>query len=1445
VTFSGASVPFLSAATDTVSLSQEFDPQGSWVSFNVTKDLQDFTTGAAPNNGWVIQKNLQVQGEVGSIDFCSKENKLAEKCAPSLVVEYNPAQYVDEHTAKVKRDDSEAAHTMVSSKALKSIRRVNSTKDGSSSTGLSSHTHLAAKKSKTCNTTMQEEGVEGCVDLAMRLGLGASDKGKIINQDTKKPCLSQENEPTTMMMYPCPTPPISLNVDSMCTTTLKMQAVKDCVSLAEKLGLEAKDHKTLINAHNYKPCVDSLVQDHDEILYSCHGEDGAATTLSHAKTGTRAEGEAAKAEAESDKDATCETTMTEQGVSGCWDLAVQVGLDGKDHEKIKNTKNDQICAESNPQPDDVMGYPCSHQQKAVMDTLKKKTSSTTVSVSAAGKPTTASEDAKTAAIKALAAKAIASKAVTAKKMPTTSLHTLPTAARVLPTGTIHTLPTAARVLPTGAIHTLPTAARVLPTAAIHTLPKMAPMVAMPMTVTAAKPLNAATAKKVTFAKPAGAAGAVAAKPKVDLVNAPKCTTTMSAVGVTGCWDLAAAVGLDGDAHSFIVNQGNGMPCSDSNPQPNDVMSYPCPSGAKAPMAPVGGISAVGAKTLSSVPSSLAAGQCKTSMASAGVSGCWDLAASIGMDGGDHDKIVNSANGLPCSASNPQPNDQLTYPCALANSAKKADPAAAVAPVAAVAKPAAAVAPAAVAPAAVAPAAVAPVAAAAAPARAAPVAAAVAPAAGGGGGGAPAAVAPAAGGAPAVAAAPVFAAPAAVAPAAVAPAAVAPAAVAPAAVAPAAVAAPVMAAPVAVAKPAVAPVAVAKPAVAPVAVAKPVVTPVIAKAVAAPVLAKAIAAATGVKASPMVGKAPVVHITPAQLNLHAPPPGAPAPNTASIMAAAISRVTGEPVDTGANLLKGSTEAKSFHGFVPTADNTPADGPRNTDKPEGLNKTVIATALSRSSDSDKATIVKVDPITGQVDPIHKLVSTSNSRTPMCSTTMLEMGVSSCWDLAEAVGMKGSEHEMIINSDKDSVCADSNPQPTEMMSFPCGKRKEDTPVLAADPADASLNGTANATESTNATLTATAETAKLSEDLSEQIKKEWLAKYGPKKEESAPVNSTSVQLDAESVNSTKSELNMPKIIPAPLARSKGMPPVGLIRHAHHESEDEGDSVSDEATAHIDLHEGSIDEEELERVDEKDRVHHNENYTEDKHHPDKPVWFVYQANGDSVVKEGSDSSHGDDTVMVVKPKGKNRALVKFDDFDIGKEILSATLSMKVLKIGDKWPEPFGSSLSAYRMKHKWDEKTASGMCPSSGDCSDEVKANWKLFKQSFKDSPFEAEPSDSVPASDALTPKGTTLSFNVTEDVRKMIDGTMANYGWMVAKNLDHEKDDGEITFCTRENVNAAECAPKLIIEYGSNIKESASKLESAFFEQTASMHHSKVRHHKNVRRMHNKHHWKNRDF
>jgi len=196
------------------------------------------------------------------------------------------------------------------------------------------------------------------------------------------------------------------------------------------------------------------------------------------------------------------------------------------------------------------------------------------------------------------------------------------------------------------------------------------------------------------------------------------------------------------------------------------------------------------------------------------------------------------------------------------------------------------------------------------------------------------------------------------------------------------------------------------------------------------------------------------------------------------------------------------------------------------------------------------------------------------------------------------------------------------------------------------------------------------------------------------------------------------------------------------------------------------------------------------------KPSWFVYPATADTVVKKNNEVAHGDVSIITLRTKSDSRGLVRFDDFSNGKQIISASLSLVVTDVSPDWPQPFGSSLSVYRMKSDWEEDDVTGKC-SEDDCN----PGWLYGKDSDA---YDHYPTDTVPVSDTLTPAGSTISFNVTEDVQGMIEGGWENYGWMVAKTVARAGDDGVIAFCTKENDRASECTPKLVIEYGGSSRD-----------------------------------------
>jgi len=211
--------------------------------------------------------------------------------------------------------------------------------------------------------------------------------------------------------------------------------------------------------------------------------------------------------------------------------------------------------------------------------------------------------------------------------------------------------------------------------------------------------------------------------KVEEKAEVSCHTTMSAQDVSGCWDLAVQIGMQGEDHETIINQRNGVKCQDSNPQPGDIMAYPCdqPEGQRdgQPVAKqiqqegpsVGFVQtaesydfpgvtnqqdmgfsvqqgAYQAQSIQQQPlpnmgqdpaamvdssetlyastglynQNLDGCPIVTSMKEHDCASCWDLAVKLGMDGSDHKMIKNRKNGKECANSMPQPSDTMEVPC---------------------------------------------------------------------------------------------------------------------------------------------------------------------------------------------------------------------------------------------------------------------------------------------------------------------------------------------------------------------------------------------------------------------------------------------------------------------------------------------------------------------------------------------------------------------------------------------------------------------------------------------------------------------------------------------------------------------------------------------------------------------------------------------------------------
>ncbi len=145
-------------------------------------------------------------------------------------------------------------------------------------------------------------------------------------------------------------------------------------------------------------------------------------------------------------------------------------------------------------------------------------------------------------------------------------------------------------------------------------------------------------------------------------------------------------------------------------------------------------------------------------------------------------------------------------------------------------------------------------------------------------------------------------------------------------------------------------------------------------------------------------------------------------------------------------------------------------------------------------------------------------------------------------------------------------------------------------------------------------------------------------------------------------------------------------------------------------------------------------------------------------------DTNHGSDQILRLRSRGKNRALVKFDEAAIesaisSNTIVSAMLTFTVAKNWENWVSP--ESLELHRMAMPWIE----------------TGATWNT-ENSTSGVPWFAEPSATTTVSNDTM---NTVSFDVTDDVEDFLNGT-ENNGWILQKA--DECAPGVIDFDSRES-------------------------------------------------------------
>ncbi|GEM_PF-6869100 len=181
-----------------------------------------------------------------------------------------------------------------------------------------------------------------------------------------------------------------------------------------------------------------------------------------------------------------------------------------------------------------------------------------------------------------------------------------------------------------------------------------------------------------------------------------------------------------------------------------------------------------------------------------------------------------------------------------------------------------------------------------------------------------------------------------------------------------------------------------------------------------------------------------------------------------------------------------------------------------------------------------------------------------------------------------------------------------------------------------------------------------------------------------------------------------------------------------------------------------------------------------------------------DTYVRESTpNKNHGTESILRISRK--NRALLKFDQNLIQQTIgtsaiISAKLKFTIAKDGKNWDK--GGAVHVLRMTRDWTERGATWNCANDTNTSNnkpDCKGNsWNMDGAA---SPFAATFTTSTVITSGL--KG-TITFDVTSDVKKFLNGGAENHGWIIKK--ENKKMSGFIKFTSRE----ARTAPELTITY-----------------------------------------------
>jgi protocatechuate 3,4-dioxygenase beta subunit len=205
-------------------------------------------------------------------------------------------------------------------------------------------------------------------------------------------------------------------------------------------------------------------------------------------------------------------------------------------------------------------------------------------------------------------------------------------------------------------------------------------------------------------------------------------------------------------------------------------------------------------------------------------------------------------------------------------------------------------------------------------------------------------------------------------------------------------------------------------------------------------------------------------------------------------------------------------------------------------------------------------------------------------------------------------------------------------------------------------------------------------------------------------------------------------------------------------------------------------------------------------------PQTFTLSPTGDAYVRSGqSDHNQGGSQFMQIQSSGGNRGLVRFDQSALQASVgsgtvLSAKLRLRITDNADNWG-PTGRPVDVHRLLRDWAEGngtedsrgTGSGAtwnCAVDSLIQNQATncAGTTAWEMGQPNNPAVHPWASTATASQNITNgQSGVVEYDVTADVAAFVNGTQANYGWLVKKT--NEGQNGQVSFGTRESAFGAE--------------------------------------------------------